>query len=53
MSAAVQNMTVVVFADRLRERFPDGRVTVVEPRGEVTMDVDAAEWRDAAQALRD
>jgi NADH-quinone oxidoreductase subunit C len=44
---------VSAFADRLRARFEGAMVTVAEPRGEVTLDVAAAEWLSAAQALRD
>jgi NADH-quinone oxidoreductase subunit C len=44
---------VSAFADRLRTRFEGAMVTVAEPRGEITLDVAAAEWLSAAQALRD
>ena len=40
-------------ADRLRARFEGAMLTVAEPRGEITLDVAAAEWLAAAQALRD
>jgi NADH-quinone oxidoreductase subunit C len=40
-------------ADRLRARFEGAMVTVAEPRGEITLDVAAAQWLAAAQALRD
>ncbi|KQY52107.1 NADH-quinone oxidoreductase subunit C [Lysobacter sp. Root494] len=40
-------------ADRLRARFEGAMVIVAEPRGEITLDVAAAEWLPAAQALRD
>ncbi|RNF85193.1 NADH-quinone oxidoreductase subunit C [Montanilutibacter psychrotolerans] len=45
--------TAVAFAQRLRARFEDALVTVAEPRGEVTLDVTAADWPVAARALRD
>jgi NADH-quinone oxidoreductase subunit C len=41
------------FAGRLRERLPDGIVTVDEPRGEVGMVVDAGRWHDTCRLLRD
>lgn len=41
------------FADRLRARFDGALVTVAEPRAEVTLDVAADAWLDAARALRD
>ncbi len=44
---------VSAFADRLRARFEGAMLTVAEPRGEITLDVAAAEWLAAAQALRD
>jgi len=53
MAGGVEGMTVAVFAERLRERFPEGLVDVAEPRGEVSLDVDPAGWLAAAQALRD
>jgi NADH-quinone oxidoreductase subunit C len=40
-------------AGRLRARFEGAMVTVAEPRGEITLDVAAAHWLAAAQALRD
>jgi len=48
-------MTLVAaeFGESLRARFDGAMVTVVEPRGEVTLDVEAAQWLAAAQALRD
>src|SRR5690606_6309713 len=49
----VMNEPVASWADRLRARFVDGLVTVVEPRGEVTLDVDPAQWLAVARALRD
>lgn len=45
--------TASSFADRLRARFPEAMVAIAEPRGEVTIDVAAAQWLAAAQALRD
>ena len=44
---------VSAFADRLRARFEGAMLTVAEPRGEITLDVAAAEWLAAAQAVRD
>lgn len=41
------------FADRLRARFSGAMVTVVEPRGETTVDVEPADWFATASALRD
>ncbi len=41
------------FAQRLRARFPGADVTVVEPRGEVTLEIGASEWLATCQALRD
>ena len=46
-------MNPTEFADRLRARFPDGVVSVVQPRGEVTLDVEPADWFATATALRD
>ena len=51
MSSEAMNPTE--FADRLRARFPDGVVSVVQPRGEVTQDVEPADWFATATALRD
>ena len=48
---AAANMSAL--ADRLRARFEGAMLTVAEPRGEITLDVAAAEWLAAAQALRD
>ncbi|MFP7721268.1 NADH-quinone oxidoreductase subunit C [Lysobacter sp. A3-1-A15] len=49
--------TMQAFVERLRARFAaegqGGALWVAEPRGEVTLDVDAAGWLAAAQALRD
>lgn len=47
------NESVASYADRLRARFVDGLVTVAEPRGEVTLDVDPTQWLAVAGALRD
>ena len=41
------------FIDRLAARFAGAQVTVVEPRGEVTLDVPVADWLSTCQALRD
>ncbi|MBF6024398.1 NADH-quinone oxidoreductase subunit C [Lysobacter niastensis] len=45
--------TAQAFADRLAARFEGALVVVAEPRGEVTIDVAAAQWLSAARALRD
>lgn len=39
--------------DRLRARFAGAQVSVVEPRGEVTLEVPSADWHAVAVALRD
>ena len=41
------------FIDRLSARFAGAKVIVVEPRGEVTLEVPASEWHATARALRD
>ncbi len=41
------------FAERLRARFPGATVEVAEPRGEVGIVFDAAEWHAGCVALRD
>ena len=41
------------FAQRLRDRFPAATVTVVEPRGETTLEVAASDLLATCQALRD
>ena len=41
------------FIDRLSARFTGGKVIVVEPRGEVTLEVPASDWHATALALRD
>lgn len=41
------------FIDRLQAQFPRAQVSVVEPRGEVTLDVPVAEWLSVAKSLRD
>ncbi|MFD0737980.1 NADH-quinone oxidoreductase subunit C [Lysobacter koreensis] len=46
-------MSAGAFAERLRARFAEGRVVVAEPRGEVTLEVPAADWLTTARALRD
>ncbi len=45
--------TVTAFADRLRARFPDAEVSVVESRGEIGIVLDAAAWHDGCCVLRD
>ncbi|RMH94787.1 NADH-quinone oxidoreductase subunit C [Lysobacter pythonis] len=47
------NQNAANFADELRARFPGCRVSVAEPRGEVTMDAPSGEWLGVARALRD
>ena len=47
------NALMADFVDALRARFDGAMVTVAEPRGEVTLDVDPPQWRAAALALRD
>ncbi|GAB3331252.1 NADH-quinone oxidoreductase subunit C [Marilutibacter aestuarii] len=44
---------VTDFVERLRARFAEAAVSVAEPRGEVTVDVAAADWFQTAVALRD
>ena len=41
------------FAERLRARFTDGVVDVVEPRGELTLVVPSSGWHATCRALRD
>ena len=41
------------FIDRLSARFAGAQVFVVEPRGEVTLEVSASDWLATALALRD
>lgn len=53
MSVPSQSVPAVSFAERLRARFDGALVTVIEPRGEVTLDVAADTWLDAACTLRD
>jgi NADH-quinone oxidoreductase subunit C len=45
--------TIHEFVDRLRTRFDGASVVLVEPRGEMTLEVSAASWLDTARALRD
>lgn len=45
--------TVQAFVDRLAARFDGALVVVAQPRGEVTIDVAAAQWLSTAFALRD
>ncbi|HUH90661.1 MAG TPA: NADH-quinone oxidoreductase subunit C [Lysobacter sp.] len=45
--------SITAFADRLRARFPDALVSVAEPRGEVGIELEPAQWLAAAFALRD
>ena len=41
------------FIDRLGKRFPEGTVTVAEPRGEITLELPCSIWHESALALRD
>ncbi|MBU8974849.1 MULTISPECIES: NADH-quinone oxidoreductase subunit C [unclassified Lysobacter] len=45
--------TAQAFADRLGARFADAMIVVAQPRGEITIDVTAAQWLATALALRD
>src|SRR5690606_18786835 len=45
--------TVMAFAERLRARFDGAQVSVAEPRGEVGIVFDAADWHAGCLALRD
>ncbi|UNK50196.1 NADH-quinone oxidoreductase subunit C [Lysobacter sp. S4-A87] len=45
--------TVEAFVDRLAARFDGALVVIAQPRGEVTIDVAAAQWLATALALRD
>ncbi|MGV8940171.1 MAG: NADH-quinone oxidoreductase subunit C [Lysobacter sp.] len=45
--------SITAFADRLRARFPHAVVSVAEPRGEVGIEVEPAQWLAAAFTLRD
>ncbi len=47
------DQSMPTLAEQLRARFPDAPVAVVQPRGEVTIVLDAAAWHDACRALRD
>ena len=53
MNSHQESVPEASFAERLRARFEDSVVTVAEPRGEVTLDVAADAWLDAAHTLRD
>ena len=53
MTAPPESMPAAAFAERLRGRFDGSIVAVAEPRGEVTLDVAADAWLEAARALRD
>ena len=46
-------MTPGEFHGALRARFPGAPVVVSEPRGEVVLEVPAADWRATCLALRD
>ena len=53
MTAPSDSTPAAAFAERLRGHFDGSVVSVAEPRGEVTLDVAADAWLDAARALRD
>ncbi len=53
MNPSSESLPVSSFAERLRARFDGSLVSVVQPRGEVTLDVAADAWLDAANTLRD
>lgn len=53
MAAHPDNLPAQEFADRLTARFDGALVAVAQPRGEVTIDVDAGQWLATAIALRD
>lgn len=38
---------------RLAERFPECRITVAAPRGEITLDAPSGQWQGIARVLRD
>ena len=46
-------MSAASLAECLRARFADASLAVAEPRGELTLEVPADQWLDAARALRD
>ncbi len=41
------------FVDCLTSRFPTVRVSVAQPRGEITLDVPVVEWCAVCKGLRD
>ena len=43
----------LTLSDRLKARFGDKALAVVEAHGETTLEVSAAAWRDVATAMRD
>ncbi|KIQ98395.1 NADH-quinone oxidoreductase subunit C [Lysobacter sp. A03] len=45
--------SITAYANRLRARFAECTVTVAEPRGEIGIEIDPAQWRATALALRD
>ena len=53
MGTPAESVPVSSFADRLRARFDGAVVGVAMPRGEVTLEIGADAWLDAARALRD
>ena len=48
-----QGLNPAALSERLHARFAEGVVSVAQPRGEVTLDVEPAAWLGAAQLLRD
>lgn len=48
-----EGMNPAALSERLHARFPEGVVSVAQPRGEATLDVEPAGWLAAAKMLRD
>ncbi|KGM57198.1 NADH dehydrogenase [Lysobacter arseniciresistens ZS79] len=46
-------MNPAALSERLHARFPEGVVSLAQPRGEITLDVEPAAWLAAARVLRD
>jgi NADH-quinone oxidoreductase subunit C len=44
---------ILSFAERLKARFGDRAMSVVEAHGEVTLETSAADWQDVIRSLRD
>ena len=53
MSAVASDVLEPALAARLREAFPQGVLTVAQPRGEMTLELPHDAWFEAARALRD